>query len=220
MVTVSFLVEKIIEQKPFLQEALSKNIVNHAALAEMLIPELQSSLKKEVKFSAVNMAIRRLSEKLETTFTPKVMFNEHSHITIRSNLIEITFFKTDSIQKKIQSIYSLIDYKKGDFLTVTQGLNEVMIITDKKFKSAITKKFSKKEIKVIIEDLCSVTINIPDTAIETVGVFYKITRALNWENINIIEVISTLTELSVVLRKDDTAKAFSVLERLISTNSN
>ena len=65
MVNMSFLVEKIIEQKPFLQEALSKGIVNNAALAEQLMPELEQQLKNKVKFSAVNMAIRRLSEKLE-----------------------------------------------------------------------------------------------------------------------------------------------------------
>ena len=69
MVNVSHLVEKIIEQKPFLQEALSKGIVNNAALAEELRPQIEKELKKEVKFSAVNMAVRRLSEKLNKSFT-------------------------------------------------------------------------------------------------------------------------------------------------------
>ena len=38
MVTVAHLVEKIVEQKPFVQEALSRGIINNAALAEELIP--------------------------------------------------------------------------------------------------------------------------------------------------------------------------------------
>jgi len=48
MVTVAHLVEKIIAQKPFLQEALSKGIVNNAALAEELLPEIEKELKKRV----------------------------------------------------------------------------------------------------------------------------------------------------------------------------
>ena len=47
MVTVAHLVEKIIAQKPFLQEALSKGIVNNAALAEELLPEIEKELKKQ-----------------------------------------------------------------------------------------------------------------------------------------------------------------------------
>ena len=38
MVTIAKIVEKQIEEKPFLQEALSRGIINNAALAEQLIP--------------------------------------------------------------------------------------------------------------------------------------------------------------------------------------
>ncbi|MBT5021413.1 hypothetical protein HOK51_09680 [Candidatus Woesearchaeota archaeon] len=219
MVTIANLVEKIIEQKPFMQEALSKGLVNNAALAEQMIPEIEKELKKKVKFSAVNMAIRRLSEKLEKTFIAQVKFDKFSHITVRSDIIEITVYKTENLQKKLQSIYDLIDYKKGDFLAITQGVNEVMLIMDSKYKEQLLKLFSKKEIKKIIEDLSSVTINIPQESIETVGLFYIITRALNWENINIVEIISTLTEMTFIIKEEDTPKAFSTLKNLIKTNS-
>ena len=39
-----------LEDKPFIQEALARGIVNHAALAESLIPGIERELKKEVKF--------------------------------------------------------------------------------------------------------------------------------------------------------------------------
>ena len=114
MVTIAHLVEKIIEQKPFLQEALSRGIVNNAALAEELKPQIEKELKKEVKFSAVNMAIRRLSEKLERTFIKKAKFEKDSDITIKSDLIEITIYKTEDAQTNIKKLYDLIDFKRGD----------------------------------------------------------------------------------------------------------
>ena len=105
MPTVAHVVEKIIEEKPFLQEALSKGIINNAALADSLKPDIERELKKEVKFSAINMAIRRIGEKLEKTFVEKAKFDSQTDITIKSNLVEITVYKMEDIQLKLKKMH-------------------------------------------------------------------------------------------------------------------
>ena len=147
MVSVARIVEKIIEERPFLQEALSKGIINNAALAEELIPEIKKELKKEVKFSAVNLAIRRLAEKLDKKLDRKIEFNSETRITTRSNLIELALYKTEKLQEKLQRTYNLIDYRKDDFLVITQGFSEVMIITDEKHDKKIHKIFGWSKAK-------------------------------------------------------------------------
>src|SRR3989338_4971483 len=158
MVTVTHLVEKLIEQKPFILEALSKGLINHAALAEELIPQVKLELKKDVTFAAVNMAIRRFSEKLAGTFVATAKFDPHTDITIKSHLIEITLYKEGDVQKYLKEVYSLVDLRKGDFLTITQGLHEVMIITNQRYEQKILALFSKHSIKKIIHNLNSLTI--------------------------------------------------------------
>ena len=219
MVTVSHLVEKIIEQKPFLQEALSKGIVNNAALAEELRPQLEKELKKKVKFSAVNMAVRRLGEKLDKSFISKAKFDKRSDITIKSNLIEITVYKMEDVQKTIKQLYDIVDFRKGDFLTITQGLYEIMIIVDAEYKNEILQLFSKKAVKKVICELSSLTISLPQSSIDTVGLFYIVTRSLNWENINIIDIVSTFTEMTYIIHEDDTARSFEVLRKVVRDNS-
>ena len=214
MVTIAHIVEKIIEEKPFLQEALSRGIVNHAALAEELRPEIEKELKKKIKFSAINMAIRRLSEKLEQTFVSKAKFDKETDITIKSNLIEITIFRIENIQNYIKKLYNIVDFKKGDFLTITQGLHEVMIITNDRYEKKILDLFPKKIVKKKIRDLSSLTINIPEEAVETIGLFYIVTRALNWENINIVDIVSTFTEMTFIVKEDDTSRSFNILKKL------
>ncbi|MBI4149638.1 hypothetical protein HY491_04270 [Candidatus Woesearchaeota archaeon] len=218
MVTIAHIVGKMIAQKPFIQEALSKGIINNAALAEQLQPEIEKELQKKVTFSAVNMAIRRLAEKLEKTFIVRAKFDQSSDITIQSDLVEITVYKTGEVQEYIKSIYAVVDLKKGDFLTITQGLHEIMFITNKRHEKKIMEILPRAAIKKIIRSLSSLTINIPITAIETMGFFYLITRALNWENINIIDIVSTLTEMTFIVKEDDTARAFTALKRLIENN--
>ena len=220
MVTVAHIVEKIVEERPFIQEALARGIINHAALAEEMTPEIEHELKKKVKFSAVNMAIRRLSEKLGETFVVKAKFDKHASITIKSDLICMTVYKVPEIEEKyILKIYGIIDFKNGDFLTITHGLNEVMIITNNKYKKNIEHIFPEKIIKNTIRDLSSITIKIPPESVETAGLFYIVTRALSWENITIVDIVSTLTEMTVIIKEDDTARAFDCFKKLIKSNS-
>ena len=218
MVTIANIVERIVEQKPFLQEALSRGIVNNAALAEAIKPEIEKELRKKVKFSAVNMAIRRLCEKLKKSFIEKAKFDKDSDITIKSDLIEIVIYKIEDTQKYLQKIYDIVNFREGDFLTITQGLHEVMIITNKKHGKKIISLFPKRTIKKTVKNLSSLTINIPEAALETIGLFYMVTRALNWENINIIDIVSTFSEMTFIVSEKDTARSFDALKKLIARN--
>ena len=44
------------------------------------------------------------------------------------------------------------------------------------------------------------------------------TRAFNWENINIVDIVSTFTGMTFIVKEDDTAKAFNILKKLTSVN--
>jgi len=219
MVTVAHIVERIVRERPFLQEALSRGIVNHAALANEILPEIERELRKPVTFSAVNMAVRRLSERLERSFVQRVRFDASTDITIRSDIVEICVFKSDDVQARIKNLYDLVDFKKGDFLTVTQGINEMLVLTNRVHEAKVRKLLPLRVIKKVIKGLSSVTIRIPLESIETVGLFYLLSRALAWENINIIEIVSTMTEMTLIIREEDTSRAFTCLKRLIEGNS-
>lgn len=218
MVTIARTVEKIVERKPFLQEALVRGVINVAALAEEILPEVEAEMKEKVKFGAVMMAIRRLSEKLNQSFIKTAKFDICSDISVKSDLYEITLRKLPSIQAKISKLYEKIN-SENDFLTVTQGINEITLITNRRNKPKIRSLFESKEIKSEVEDIASVTINIPVEAIQTIGLFYIATRALNWENINIIEIVSTFTELTFIIKEDDAPRAFATLKQLIREQS-
>jgi len=214
MVTIAHIVKKLVSEKPFYQEALGKGIINNAALAEELLPAIENELDKKIKVNAVIMAIRRLSENLEKTFVNKPRFDENTDITIKSDLIEITVKKTDRVEKRLKEFYDMTDYYKGDFLAVTQGLYEVTIITNKRHLEHV-KKIIGADIKKLIKNLCSLTIILPEESVRNIGLFYLITRALAWENIPITEIVSTFTELTLIINEDDTSRAFKTLKEAI-----
>lgn len=221
MVTIAHIVQKIVREKPFLEEALSKGIINYAALAEIIQKEVETELREKVQISAIVMALRRLAEKLEQKFikTASLQF-EDTDLTIKSDLIEFTVRKSPSIINCIRKLYDLVDFEQGDFLTITQGVYEITIISNKKYKKEFQKVFQQEKIIEIIENLASITIRIPIDIVETVGFFYAVTKALNWENINIVETVSTLTELTFIVKENDAPRSFNILKGLIRGKEN
>ncbi len=216
MVTASHITRKIVQRKPFLEEALSRGIINYGALADNLKQEIEKELGKEVDRAAILMALRRLKEELEESFVRKapVKFKE-SDITIKSDLIEVTYLKSHSIIDNIRKLYDSIDFSKGDFLTITHGLYEITIIASKKYKTKIEKVFSSEKLVKEIKNLSSLTVRIPEEAVNTIGLFYVLTKAINWENIAIVEMVSTFTELTFILKEDDISRAFGVIKGVI-----
>jgi len=220
MPTAAHIVEKHIRERPFLHEALRRGILNNAALAEQLLPMVEQELNKTITFSAVNMAIRRLGEKLEKNHVEHTLFDSEADITTRSHLVEIVIYKMGEIEPYVEQLYTIVDLKQGDFLTITQGLHEFMIITNEKHVAKIQKLFPKNMVRKIIRNLTSVTVHIPATSIETPGMFYVVTRAMAWENINIVDIVSTYTELTFIINDTNTGKAISVLKELIEKTPN
>ena len=219
MVSVAFVVEKLVQERPFVQEALGEGIINNAALAERLRPEVEKMLRKKVKFSAVNMAVRRLREKLEGAPINMVKFEKNADITVKSDLVQITVHKSEDIQEYFQKLYNVVDYSKGDFLTVTQGVYEVMIITNARHEKKLLSMLPQKMVKKVIRDVCSLTIKVPENATELVGFFYLITRAFTQENIPIVDLVSTYTENTLTVKEQVLTRAFTALQRVLKENS-
>jgi len=220
MIKISQLVEEYIENRPFLYEALTQRIINNAALAEKIQPELEEKTKSKIKFQTINMAIRRFSEKNEIKNSAKMpKFSKNTDIILRSNLIEITIEKTRESQNIIKHLYEQINIKQGDILTITQGINEIMFLTNTKHLELIKNTTSNNSIKDITKHLSSLTINIPIDFKETVGFFFMISKTLSWENINIVDIVSTLTEITVIIDEENASKTFDVLNKMIKKYS-
>jgi aspartokinase len=48
--------------------------------------------------------------------------------------------------------------------------------------------------------------------LQTPGIVYEAVRHLAWEQINVIEIVSTMNELTFVIKREDSMKAFDVLQ--------
>jgi aspartokinase len=216
MANVAQLVSQMVQRRPFLEEALVSGIVNYAYLADTLKPAIEKELRKEVKRYAIVMALRRLTDDLKESFVAQAGLSlKGASITITSGIFEITVLKGTKSIGMLSDLYSMVNMQKGDFLTITQGTSEITILSNSKYRERIERLFSKDQIVKITDGLSSLTVRIPVDAADSVGLLYALTKALSWDNVNIVEFVSTLTEEILFIHEDDTSEAFNAIKRLI-----
>ena len=215
MVTVSHIVKKLIKEKPFIEEAMRRNLISYGNLAEEIIGKIEEELEKKVKHSAVIMALRRHAETLPEKFDTLKKFDYSSEIVLKTSICDFCLLKSNSLLNKLKSVYEMVDFEKGDTLSVILGTYEVSIIISEKYREQL-EKFLKGE-KIINKEinLVALSISFKGDFFHTPGVIFNVVRRFAWEDINIYEIVSTMTELTIILHKKDSMKAYDSLQDLI-----
>jgi len=216
MTSIAKIVEDIVLEQPFLADALQRGIVNYGAVADELLERVQRETKEKGNHAAVMMALRRLAEKLEQRDVRAPRFNEEGDVTIRSNLFELTVTNTKRAFDAINGFRMQVAYERGEIFTVTHGLNELTVISNRKHLAKLKESLKREQVKNVTEELSLLTVRLPSEAIRTPGYFYSLVKALAWENINIIEIVSTLTEMTFALHDKDVPRAYMLVKDVVA----
>lgn len=216
MLTIGKITEEIINRSPFLRESLTDNLINVSALARKILPEIEEEMGKGVKEGAVIMAIKRMEPGYYHRINLKIknFMGTLGDFLVRSDLEDFTFANSETFNSKQSEIMKAFSSEHDTFYTVSRGVTETTIITSKTLRDKIIGIFENEKLKSHTTDLASVTIKLPSVNTEISGIYYFILKHLAWEGINIVEVVSTANEFSVIVKSDDIDQAFSVLMAL------
>ena len=215
MVTISHVVKKLIEAKPMLQEAIANNIVSFANLAEHLKIQIEKELGTKVKEPAIVMALRRYAENTNKKENVSIPVKFNTELIMKTGLTDITIVKTNSALSKLRKVYELVDYEKGETLNIIQGDYEITLVISQKKADKLLKVLEHEKIINVEKELVSVSMTFSKDFLYTPGSLARATRKLAWENINIFENISTMTELIFIVKKKDATRAYNALQELI-----
>ena len=215
MISVSQAVEDIVKRTPSLGEALGKGIINHSSLARLIKPQIEKTLFKDVQEGSVVVALNRLSKKLKKMETRQTKLQGIGDLTVRSNLVDYTFLNSPTLGNAQDKLLKRVVDNKDVFITISNGIRQVTIIASQTLEADIKEIFKNEASICGIENLSSLTVKIPIEATKIPGVLYSILKILAWEGINLIEFISTFTELTLVMDSKDIDRAFSVIKEWV-----
>ncbi|WP_040279830.1 hypothetical protein [Psychroserpens damuponensis] len=216
MKTIASCVHDIIIARPFLEEGLSRQIINFSALAKDLNQPISEMLRKPVKDGAIMMALRRYHSplNLENSVRLKKVFRNLGDITVRSNLSDFTFQNSKTLIHSHSQVLEKIRANHQIFYAFTRGMFESNMIISTSEKDSVLKAF-KNETQIGLQDkLSAISISLPNGNSKIAGLYYQIFKRLAWENITLYEVVSTTNEFTIVVEDALVDKAFSVIKRL------
>jgi hypothetical protein len=213
MITVPQAVEKIINRSRYLTEALSKDLINTASLARYIKPEVEDLTFKGVTIGSIAVAIKRMQKSFSKGYRKITVFAEAPDMIARSNLTLLYVKNSDSLLSKLSEVgKNSQEFKKKALFTY--GRAETAILTNKINLDNIKTTLQKEEISQTFPNVSSITIHLPKEAVGSPGIFYFFIKSLAWESVNILDILSTQTELTLIFEPKDMNTAFAILRSL------
>jgi len=182
-----------LKNKPYVLEALEKDIVNLSKLAR----QIQSEFKIR-NFHAVKAALRRFSEenkKYKHKREERILrLLKKSNVTVYDGNSIIITDEPTNIKEKVK-------------LTLEDS---IVYLLDKAELPKITKNVLKMN-----ENYSAFVIKSPEEIEITPGVVAFLTSLLSEQNVNVVEFISCWTETIIVVDRKDSLRAYEILMSVI-----
>ncbi len=214
--SVSSCVKRIVDKSPFIHEMLINGILSFSNYSASIQNEVQKLYGKDVKSSAIVMALRRYGEELKKESAKADYGNVEYGIIMKTNIFDVNLVRRDSFISKLGVLYNNISTEKGDFLNITLGSHEVSLAVSEKYRSLVSDLAQGEEVLNQMDDLVALTLVFTGDFLQTPGIVYEAVRHLAWEQINVIEIVSTMNELTFVIKREDSMKAFDVLQGFLN----
>lgn len=214
MVTISRIVEKMIKENPSLEIALSKDIISYSKLARYLREEVEKELGKKATDAAIMVALKRLREKSEGLYEKKGEFYA-LELNTNSNIVAITIGKSNKLPQVMQHLYALPELEQGFVLNATHGNNQTTLLISKILEPKVEELLTDERIIAKVDELSQLSIRFDEKMFHTPGFIVYVLKELTWNNINLIEVVSTYTELIIIVKNEDLLKAYKILQKLL-----
>jgi len=216
MKTITDCVHNILRHQPFLEDALSRDIINFSSLAIDMLPQVEQLMRKPVKPGSIIMALRR--------YQPKRIKNRQNlrnlgDIVVRSGITEFTFLNSNTILTSQSYLLNSVKDKSKTYFTYSSNFQESNILVSSSLKDTVQEHFKNETCISITDNLSSMSIELPDDSSKTIGLYFYIFKLLAYEGIPIFEIISTSNYFTLFLEKEYVNEAFLLLNE-IKDNTN
>ena len=211
--TIDIVREIVFASQPELT-ALSRRLLNLSAYAKRIQPEVERRARKPVQVGTIVVTLSRLAVDLteEDPLLPKIRMDS---IAVKSSLAEITFNKTPDNKMRATKLHNDKNFAHADFLTITYGVSEISIFAPMALLPSILSAFKPEKPKLCLEDLAALTVQFGKQYIETPNLYFALLQAIAVRKLNIVELISTFTELTFLVRQADLNELFVIMNSLM-----
>ncbi|WP_299222183.1 hypothetical protein [uncultured Aquimarina sp.] len=211
MKTITDCVHNILRHQPFLEDALSRDIINFSSLATDLLPQVEKEMRKPVKPGSIVMALRRYHPK-------RIKHSENlgslGDIVVRSGITEYTFLNSNTILTSQSNLLNTVKDKTKTYFTYSSNFQESNILVSSSLKEIVEDHFKDETCISVADNLSSMSIALPDDSSRSIGLYFYIFKLLAYEGIPVFEIISTSNYFTLFLEKEYVNDAFLLMNEI------
>lgn len=208
MIRISDALKANIEGNPFLEFGLHHGLFNLTQLARYLQPHIESRTMKAVQPAALTMALSRLQREIQPT-TPTAREYAVDRVTIHSGLYTATYPKQPDILTVLNKLYERV-HRDGGYCSLSQGQHEVTIILDRDRVPELQKRIRRRPL-FRCDDLSAIGVQFDSRYARIPGMLYMLLQRVALQNVNLVEITSTFTEIHLFIAEEDTRTVFDLL---------
>jgi hypothetical protein len=214
MIKVSDTVLEIINDDEIAYEAFRQNLLSFNAYAKKIKPIVEEKTFKEVKIGTIVVALSRLKKHTSSFDQLKPQVKVQS-INLKSPLVETTYERIAETRKKVSDLKNEL-LQEDNFFAITEGVNEITLIYPQAYEKLVRKHFNDNP-KGEYKNLGAVTIKFNEHEyIEVPNMIYTLVSALATKRINLIEIVSTFSEISFIVRINEVNKTIEALNQFLT----
>lgn len=211
MLKLSEAMKEVLDRNPLLQFGLSHQLFNLSQLAKYLAPQVSARIEKQVQPSALLMALSRYQRTENESRTgsgapPEFVLKK---LAVNSGLVISTFSKTPEVRRDVNEFYRRVQAADG-FFTISEGVAQITTIFEEEFLP-LRKKLLRRAVLREYDHVGSLAVRFDEKYLDIPGFLYFVLQQFYLQNINILELTSTATELVVFLAEEDVRLAFDTL---------
>lgn len=216
MIKIANIAARLIEQMPFIAEAMQAGLINISALAREIQPEVSKQVGRPVQTGAIVMAIQRMPSVglVQSERSLAQFFRSLQDMSVRSDLLDYTFQNSETLSARQAQLFAQIGRQPKVFYSVSRGIAETTLLIARTFEQEVDALFAGERWLSKEGNLNAITLMLPLENRQIFGIYYHILRQLAWQGINVVEVVSTSNEFTIVVGDEDLEQAFSVLAQL------
>lgn len=211
MMKISTIVQDIMDNDDLLKSLAARGLLNYMAYARSIQRDVEAKAFKEIQLGSVTAAVARYVNELKPIDLPSE--KDIQQISLQTNLEGVTYERSEEVSKKIQAIYNEIKVDNKTYITITQGINEITIIAENSVIDIFRQKLKSYSTIYDISEIVGITVKFGLKYMSIPNLFYLLIRKLALRNINIVEIVSTATELTFIINKSNLQIALDQLHR-------
>lgn len=210
---ISDVVEQHIRTNESVLESLRLGVLNLSAYAQSIQPIIERQCMKPVRTGTIVVALSRLQVKvaLEPPLTPKVGIDD---LSLKMPLCDISFDKTKEVVVACRSLVAQLSATSNDFFTLTEGVHEVTVICSQEKRDEVLRTVPLAP-KKMYENLLGISVRFQEKYLDIPNTLYALLGRLALQQINVLEIVSTYTELTFVVDSRDSQRALDTLSALM-----